>query len=154
MEKKINLEKNKKVLIIGGIIEAVILIFALVVAILVLTWSPYDAKTYGSEAAKMNIRDHGPMIGYFQNNPTAFFCIICIPVFVCVAIDFVYFAVIASRKESSLSAEQRAAIKAKAEEEARAEVMKELFGEEKKEEAKPEVKEEPKAAEDKEEKAE
>lgn len=144
------MDKNKKIMIIGGCIEAAILIFALVCAILVWTMTPYDAKTWGDLAAKKNIDEHGAMIGFFQNNPTWFFVIICVPVFVCVAIDFIYFAVVASKKESSLTADQKAAIKKKAEEEVRAELMKELMGEMNapKEEPKEEVKEEAKPEEE------
>ena len=46
-----------------------------------------------------------------------------------VALDFVYFAIVASKRESNLSDQQLAAIKKRAEEEVRAELMKEVEAE-------------------------
>ena len=43
-----------------------------------------------------------------------------------VALDFVYFALVASKRESNLSDQQLAAIKKRAEEEVRAELMREV----------------------------
>ena len=123
------MDKNKKVLLIGGIIEGAILIFALVLSILVWT-TIVDGKTFAGtpeQYAQANIDKNGPFLGFFQNNTTAFFCIVCIPIFMIVALDFVYFAVIASKRESSLSDEQLAAIKKQAEQEVREEMMKELL---------------------------
>lgn len=129
------MDKNKKILLIGGISEGVILIFALVLSILVWT-TVCNGKDYASIEAlrQANIDKNGPFIAFFQNNTVAFFCIVCIPIFVIVALDFVYFAIIASKRESSLSDVQLAAIKKKAEEEVREEMMKELLNEEDKKE--------------------
>ena len=127
------MDKNKKVLLIGGIIEGAILVFALVLSIIVWT-TVCNGKDYVSPEAlrQANIEKNGAFIAFFQNNTTAFFCIVCIPIFVIVALDFVYFAIIASKRESSLSDEQLAAIKKKAEEEVRQEMMKEILEEEEK----------------------
>ena len=123
------MDKNKKILLIGGIIEGAILIFALVLSILVWT-TVVNAEAegiYTTEALhQANIDKNGPFIAFFQNNTTAFFCIVCIPIFVIVALDFVYFAIIASKRESTLSDDQLAKIKKQAEEEVRAEMLKEL----------------------------
>ena len=121
------MDKNKKILLIGGIIEGAILIFALVLSILVWT-TVENGQNYATiEALKQaNIDKNGPFIAFFQNNTTAFFCIVCIPIFVIVALDFVYFAIIASERESTLSDDQLAKIKKQAEEEVRAEMLKEI----------------------------
>lgn len=128
---------EKKTLIIGGIVEAAILIFDLVVSILV--WTTFvSPEEYPTNWQEKNIEKNGPMIGFFQNNTTAFFCIICIPLFAIIALDFVYFAIIANKKESKLSEAQLDAIRKKAQAEAEAEVLREL-----EEEMAGETKEEP-----------
>ena len=121
------MDKNKKILLIGGIVEGALLIFALVLSILVWT-TVCNGKDYPTieMLRQANIDKNGPFIAFFQNNTTAFFCIVCIPIFVMVALDFVYFAIIASKRESSLSDEQLEKIKKQAEEEVRAEMLKEL----------------------------
>ena len=141
------MDKQKKIFIIGGIIEAAILIFDLVVSILV--WTTFKSpEIYPTDWQQQNIIQNGPLIGFFQNNTTAFFCIICIPLFVIIALDFIYFAVTINKKESRLTAAQLEAIQQKAEAEAQAEILKELeqeLAEEKKgEEPKPEEKPEEK----------
>ena len=125
------MDKNKKILLIGGIIEGALLIFALVLSIIVWT-TACSGKDYFTPQAlhQANIDKNGPFIGFFQNNTTAFFCIVCIPIFIMVALDFVYFAIIASKKESALSDEQLAAIKKQAEQEVKEEMMKEILEEE------------------------
>ena len=125
------MEKNKKILLIGGIIEAAILLFSLVISILVWTTvhNPEALNVTVERAQEMNIEKMGPFIGGLQNNPTLFFCVVCIPVFLIVGLDLVYFAMVASKKETSLSDEQMAAIKKKAEEQVKAEMMAELLGE-------------------------
>jgi hypothetical protein len=122
------MSKNKKILIIGGSIEGALLIFALIVSIIVGTTAT-SAKAHPADWQQLNIQNNGAFIGFFQNNPTAFFLIICIPIFVMVALDFVYFAIVASKRESNLSDQQLAAIKKRAEEEVRAELMKEVEAE-------------------------
>lgn len=125
------MDKNKKIMLIGGIVEAAILIFALVLSILVWT-TVNSADAVGSKEAaqQLNLEQNGAFIGSLQNNPTIFFCVVCIPVFVIVAVDLVYFAMIASKKETNLTDEQLAAIKKKAEEQVRAEMMEEMLKEE------------------------
>lgn len=119
------MDSQKKTFIIGGIIEAAILIFDLVVSILV--WTTFQSpELYPTNWQEKNIEVNGPMIGFFQNNTTAFFCIICIPLFAIIALDFVYFAIIANKKESKLSDAQLEAIHKKAQAQAEAEVLKEL----------------------------
>ncbi len=127
------MDKNKKILLIGGIVEGAILVFALVLSIIVWTTVKHGEDYASIEALQQaNIEANGPFIAFFQNNTTAFFCIICIPIFVIVALDFVYFALLASKRESNLSDAQLAAIKKKAEEEVRAELMAEIEAEEEK----------------------
>ena len=123
------MEKNKKVLLIGGIIEGAILLFALVLSIIV--WTTIAKGDFPTKEAlhQANIAKNGAFIAYFQNHTPFFFCVVCIPVFVIVAVDFVYFAIIASKRETNLSSQQLAAIKKKAEEEVRAEMMKEIESE-------------------------
>ena len=125
------MDKNKKILLIGGIIEGALLIFALVLSIIVWT-TVCNGKDYPTVELlrQANIDKNGPFIGFFQNNTTAFFCIVCIPIFVIVALDFVYFAIIASKRESTLSDDQLAAIKKQAEQEVREEMMREIQEEE------------------------
>ena len=127
------MDKNKKILLIGGIVEGALLIFALVLSILVWT-TVCNGKDYPTieMLRQANIDKNGPFIAFFQNNTTAFFCIVCIPIFVMVALDFVYFAIIASKRESSLSDDQLAKIKKQAEEEVRAEMLKEIEEEQEK----------------------
>ena len=127
------MDKNKKILLIGGIVEGALLIFALVLSIIVWT-TVCNGKDYLTVEAlhQANIDKNGPFIAFFQNNTTAFFCIVCIPIFIMVALDFVYFAIIASKRESSLSDDQLAKIKKQAEEEVRAEMLKELEEEQEK----------------------
>ena len=146
------MNNQKKIFIIGGIVEAAILVFDLVVSILV--WTTFQSpELYPTNWEQKNIEVNGPMIGFFQNNPTAFFCIICIPLFAIIALDFVYFAIVVNKKESKLSDAQLSAIQKKAQAQAEAEVLKELEDEmaaeekpeEKKEEPKAEAPEEPKA---------
>ncbi len=129
------MEKKKKLLIIGGIVEALILIAALIISIIVWTTSHTvdEATAAGKILQDYNVELNGPFIAFFQNNTVAFFLIVCVPIFVIVALDLVYLAVVASKRESNLSDEQLKAIKKKAEEEVRAEIMKEILENEKKE---------------------
>ena len=128
------MDKNKKILLIGGIIEGAILIFALVLSIWVWT-TVCNGKDYArlEDLQAANIEKNGHFIGFFQNNTTAFFCIVCIPIFVIVALDFVYFAIIASKRESTLTDEQIAQIRKRAEDEVRQELMNEIMNEEEQE---------------------
>lgn len=125
------MDRNKKILVIGGSIEGALLVFALVLSIIVWT-TVCNGKDYASIEAlhQANIDKNGPFIAFFQNNTVAFFCIVCVPIFIMVALDFIYFAIIASKRESSLSDEQLKAIKAQAEKEVREEMMREIMEEE------------------------
>lgn len=124
------MDKQKKIMIIGGIIEALILIFCLIISIWVMT-TAHSAEQFPivAEREAENLKN-GAMIGFFQNQPIWFFICICVPVFVIVAIDLIYFAVAASKKESNLSDEQKEMIKKKAMEQARKEMMEEMMAEE------------------------
>ena len=121
------MDKQKKIFLIGGIAEGAVLIFDLIVSILVWTTMATEAEIQaaGGNYEQLNMRN-GPFIAFFQNNPTAFFCIICIPLFLIIAADFIYFAILASKKESKLSDEQIDAIKAQAAKEAEEELRREL----------------------------
>jgi uncharacterized membrane protein len=118
-------KKQKRTLLIIGAVEAVVLIFSLVVSILVL--ATFDRNARESELIAAN----GPFIGGLQYHTTVFFCAIVLPVFVILLVDAVYLIIYASRKPSEITDEERAAIEAKAKEEARAEVMAELNAEKK-----------------------
>ena len=126
------MDKQKKTFIIGGIVEGAVLIFDLIVSIIVWT-TMVDPETLkpGEDFAEACMNANGAFIGFFQGNPTAFFCIICIPLFAIIALDFVYFAILASKKESKLSEAQLEAIKKKAKEQAEAEILAEIEKEEK-----------------------
>ena len=139
-KERVNMDKNKKILLIGGIVEGLILVFCLVVSILVLTRLVPHEGLSDADWIQANMDNSGPFIGTLQTQPPLFFCTICIPVFLMVAVDFVYFFIIANKRESNLSEEQMEAIKKKAEEEVRDEIMKEML-EGKKEEPKEEPKE-------------
>ena len=116
-------KSQKRKIIIVGAIEAVIVIFALVVSILVMA-TIHDPNEY--DAAAKNLSDNGPMIGFFQNNSTAFLLIIVLPLFLILAIDVIYLIVYATKRESSLSNAERAAIEEQARLEAREEVLREM----------------------------
>ena len=121
----ITMDKQKKTFLIGGLIEGAILIFDLVISILVWTRLP-DPQAVVSNYQDLCIEKNGAFIGYLQANPTVFFCVICIPLFAMIAVDFIYFAILASKKESKLSDAQLEAIKAKAKAQAEAELRKEM----------------------------
>ena len=136
------MDKNKKVILIGGIVEGLILVFCLVVSILVLTRLVSHEGLSDQDWINANMDKSGPFIGTLQTQPPLFFCTICIPVFLMVAVDFVYFFIIANKRESNLSEEQLEAIKKKAEEEVRDEIMKEMLEGKKEEEPQEAPKEE------------
>ena len=123
-------EKRKKLIVIGvAAFEALFLIFALVISIIVFT-TITDGEGMTEEAWRQaNIANNGEFIGFLQNESTAFFCIFIIPTLVFIVVDFIYFAVIASKKESSLSDAELAAIKKQAEEEVRAEMLAQMKAE-------------------------
>lgn len=130
------MEKKKKILIGVGICEAALLIFALVVSIIV--WSTAhtieQAMAAGyADLKQFNVVKNGAFIAFFQNTPVAFFLIICLPIFILIAVDFVYLAITAYKRETNLTDDQMKAIKKKAEEQVREEVMKELLEQEEKE---------------------
>jgi uncharacterized membrane protein len=120
------MDKKKKITLIAvGVVEVAILIFCLVVSILVL--SRFDPNA--TEAGRL--KANGNFIGGLQNNPTLFFCTIALPVFIIFLVDAVYLIVYAVKKPSSLSDDERAAIEAKAKEEARKEIEAEMAAEKK-----------------------
>ena len=139
------MDKQKKIFLIGGLIEGAILIFDLVISILVWTRLPDPNTITTPTYAEACVLANGPFIGYLQSEPTVFFCVICIPLFAMIAVDFIYFAILASKKESKLSDAQLEAIKAKAKAQAEEELRRELEEEALKEleaEQKPEEKKE------------
>ena len=125
------MDKQKKTFIIGGIAEGIILIFDLVISIIVWTTMPteQEVQIWGMEFADACVKKNGAFIGFFQGNPTAFFCIICIPLFAIIALDFIYFAVLASKKESRLSEGQLEQIRLQARQQAEAEILAEMQAE-------------------------
>ena len=119
------MDKQKKIFLIGGIVEGAILIFDLIISIMVWT-TIVPADQVVGDYQEACIAKNGPMIGYLQSNPTLFFCIICIPLFLIIAVDFIYFAVLASKKESKLTDAQLESIKAKAKAQAEEELRREM----------------------------
>ena len=124
------MEKKKKILIGVGIAEAALLIFALVVSIIV--WSTAHTLEQALAAGyadlkAYNVAKNGAFIAFFQNTPVAFFLIICLPIFILIAVDFVYLAITAYKRETNLTDDQMKAIKKKAEAQVREEVMQELL---------------------------
>jgi len=115
--------KQKRNILIVGAIELAIVIFCLVVSILVIV-TIHDVNE--PDHAVANLRDNGPLIGWFQNNSTAFFLLIVLPLFVLLAIDVIYLIVYATKRESRLSEVERKSIEEKARAEARAEVLREM----------------------------
>jgi len=113
------MENKKKVLIVLGIVEAVILVFCLVISILVLR--NFDAVNIDN-----NIKNNGQFIGTLQNNHVLFFCTIVLPVFVIFLADGAYLIVYANKKASMLGDKEKKAIEEEAKRQAREEVLKEL----------------------------
>ena len=127
-------DKARKRLIFGVAgFEALFLIFALIISIIVFTTIvPGDSLPPGSGEADWkaaNLSKNGPFIGFLQNENMAFFGIFIIPTLVFIVVDFIYFAIIASKKESSLSDAELKAIKKQAEEEVRAEMLEQMKAE-------------------------
>ena len=119
-------KKTKRLLIIGGIAESIIVIFSLVVSILVMT--TFDAELLPEQLIEKN----GPFIGGLQANNTLFLCTIVLPLFIILALDVIYLIIYATKRESALSDKERDAIEAAAKEEARLEVLREMEEEAKK----------------------
>lgn len=116
-------KKTKQTLLIVGIIEAVVLIFCLIVAIITLATMPSNADI----AVKGNCEAiNGPFIGYLQDHSVLFFCTICLPCFIILVVDGVYLIIYATKKQSNVTDTERAAIEEEAKRQAREEVMKEL----------------------------
>ena len=120
--------KQKITFIVGGIVEAIIIVFCMTVSILVL--STFDSNLTAQEILNKN----GAFIGGLQTNNTVFLLTIVLPLFVILAIDIIYLIVYATKRESSLSDKERDAIEAQAKEEARQEVLREMEEEAKREE--------------------
>ena len=130
-------DKAKKSIIIGvAVFEALFLVFALVISIIVFTTitnAEAEGITNPDKWKEANIAKNGAFIGFLQNENMAFFGIFIIPTLVFIVVDFIYFAIIASKKESSLSDAELKAIKKQAEEEVRAEMLEQMKAELKKE---------------------
>jgi len=113
------MDKNtKKILLIVGIIEVVVLIFCLTISIIVLATITDGYQT--------NLSQNGLFIGTLQNTPVLFFCTIVLPLFVIFVVDGVYLIVYATKKQSMVTQEEKDAIQEEARRQAREEVMKEL----------------------------
>ena len=123
-------KKTKRLLLIGGIVEGIIVIFSLVVSIMVMT--SFDAELLPEQLIEKN----GPFIGGLQANNTLFLVTIVLPLFVILALDVIYLIIYATKRESALSDKERDAIEAAAKEEARLEVLREMEEEAKKNETK------------------
>jgi len=118
-------KEQKKILIIVGAIEALVLAFCLTISIIVLvTWVQ-------NASPAQRIATNGAFIAWFQNNPTPFFLTIVLPVFIIFLVDAVYLIVYASKKPSALTEEERQAIQAQAREEAKKELEAEMKAAEK-----------------------
>ena len=140
MAKEVANEENqrgpdtKKILIIvAGILEALIVIFALVVSIIVFV----TILPVGS--AQTNVEANGYFIGTLQDNPVIFLVSILVPLIVIFVLDglfLIYIAVISSKATSTalsqLSEEEKRAIL----EEAKAEALAEIDAQDKTEEKK------------------
>ena len=136
-------DKARKRLIVGiAVFEAAFLIFALVISIIVFTTITNGEGMTEDMWRQANLDKNGPFIGFLQNENMAFFCIFIIPTLVFIVVDFIYFAIIASKKESSLSDAELKAIKKQAEEEVRAEMLEQMKAELKQEQQAKENKEE------------
>ena len=112
-------KKTKRTLFIAGIVEAAIILFCLIVSILVIV--TYNKPESGPNWQQMNLDKNGPLIGWFQNNPTPFFLIIVLPLLVILVLDIIYLIIYASKRESKLSDDEINEIQAQARAEAREE---------------------------------
>jgi|LAHS01.1.fsa_nt_gb uncharacterized membrane protein len=114
-------KKTKRTFIIVGAVEAAVLIFCLVVAILV--YSTFD-KNNPSANMKSN-----PFIGTLQTNPVLLFFVIVFPALLIFLVDGGYLIYYAVKRESSLNEKEKSAIEEEAKRQAREEVLKELKAE-------------------------
>ena len=119
-------KKQRRTIIIAGIVEAIIIIFCMTVSILVL--ATFDSNLTAQEILAKN----GAFIGGLQTNNTIFLIAIVLPLFVILALDIIYLIIYATKRESALSDKERDAIEAQAKEEARLEVLREMEEEAKK----------------------
>lgn len=116
-------KKEKRNLLIGiGVIEAVLIIFCLVVSIIVL--ATLKDTNLANEA-------NGPFISYLQNHPTVFFCAFVLPLFIILVVDGIYLIYLGVHKQGVLSDDEMDKIKEEAKKQAREEVLKEINKEEK-----------------------
>ncbi len=111
-------KEKRNWLIVIGIVEAAIIVFCLTISIIVL------ATNTGAD--QTNLSKNGPFIGTLQNTPTLFFCAFVLPLFLIFVVDGIYLIVFATKKESTLSDEERNAIQEEARRQAREEVLKQL----------------------------
>jgi hypothetical protein len=115
-------KKQKRILLIAGIAEVIIVAFCLTVSIMVMVKTDPNAKLTPEQI----IAKHGAFIGGLMNNPTLFLVTIVLPLFVILALDVIYLIMYATKRESALSDKERDAIEAAAKEEARLEVLREM----------------------------
>ena len=143
-------KNNKLKLIIGGAVEAAIVIFCIVVSIIVAVTYPKGASNNAEflTLIEQNRAKYGDMIVWFQLDRTRILLVLILPMLVLLAIDIVYLVIFATRRESNLTEQEQAAIEAKAKEEVRAELMKEILAEEEAKKAAEAKTEEPPASEE------
>lgn len=120
--------KKKRTLIIVGIIEAIILVFSLVVSIITLTnqVDPNNLPAGFTDANAARIAKSGPFIGALQNSSVLFFCVVVLPLLIIFLVDLIYLILYASKRQSSIGDAEKAAIEEQARKEAREELMKEM----------------------------
>ena len=123
------MKKDTKLkLIIAGALEAIVIVFCIVVSIIIAATYPKDALNEAQFATK--IAENGPFIGWFQQDRTRIFLVLILPMLILLAADIVYLVIFATKRESNLSEAEEEAIEERAKKEAREELMRELMAEE------------------------
>ena len=123
-------KKSKSKLIIAGAIEAVFVIFALVVSVIVAATYPKGADAMTSTEFMAAIEANGKFIAWFQENRTRIFLVLILPMLLLLAVDVTYLVIFATKKENKLSEDEEKAIEERAKREAREELMREIMAEE------------------------
>lgn len=116
-------KKQKLTLIVAGVVEAAVIIFCMVVAILVLVSGFSSAGTEDKITWEGN---HPGMIGWMCTHRTGFFLICVLPPIALFIVDGIYLILYATKKESVLSKEEKEAITEEAKRQAKEEILKEL----------------------------
>ena len=116
-------KKQKLTLIVAGVIEAAVIIFCMVSAIMVLT-SGFSAAS--DDEKYVWFENHPNMIGWMCTHRTGFFLICVLPPIALFIVDGIYLILYATKKESLLSKEEKDAITEEAKRQAKEEILKEL----------------------------